>query len=113
MENYQSRGVLMEKIDLKLGKITYNEFKIDFGKPFSEQIEALTEDLVQIEYENGYLIDLGWYPEYDSYGELIVQVIKHYDWESPIYKEQSRDEKQLKKILLEAIEVVKRKNIFN
>lgn len=59
--------------------------------------EALTEDLVQIEYENGYLIDLGWYPEYDSYGELLVQVIKNYDWESPIYKEQSRDEKQLKK----------------
>ncbi|MDE7424423.1 MAG: hypothetical protein K2N51_12180 [Lachnospiraceae bacterium] len=42
------------------------------------------ENLVQIEYENGYLIDLGWYPEYDSHGELIVQVIKNYDWESDL-----------------------------
>ncbi|MDE5778972.1 MAG: hypothetical protein K2I10_10785 [Lachnospiraceae bacterium] len=96
----------MEKIDLQSGKITYNEFNIDFCVPYSEQVEELLEDLIQIEYENGYLIDLGWYPEYNPQGKFIVQVIKNYDWEKPIYMEQSRDEKQLEKIFLKAINLI-------
>lgn len=100
---HTDRGVFMKRINLQGGKITYNEFNIDFNVPYSEQVEELSEDLIQIEYENGYLIDLGWYPEYNTQGEFIVQVIKNYDWENPVYMEQSRDEKQLEKVLLKAI----------
>lgn len=100
----------MENIDLQSGKITYNQFNIDFNVSYSRQIEELLEDLIQIEYENGYLIDLGWYPEYNPNGKFIVQVIKNYDWEKPIYKEQSRDKKKLKKILLKAINTLKDNN---
>lgn len=60
----------MKKIDLQSGKITFNEFNIDFGIPYSKQAESLLEDLIQIEYENGYLIDLGWYPEYNRMENL-------------------------------------------
>lgn len=100
----------MENIDLQSGKITYNQFNINFDVPYSRQVEELLEDLIQIEYENGYLIDLGWYPEYNPNGKFIVQVIKNYDWEKPIYKEQGRDKKQLKKILLKAINTLKNNN---
>ncbi|MBD5135691.1 MAG: hypothetical protein HDT39_06990 [Lachnospiraceae bacterium] len=96
----------MEKTDLQSGKITYNEFNIDFSVPYSEQVEELLEDLIQIEYKNGYLIDLGWYPEFNPQGKFIVQVIKNYDWENPIFMEQSRDKKQLEKILLKAINLI-------
>lgn len=97
----------MDKINLQAGKIIYNEFHIDFKKPFSEQLDALMEDLVQIDYEDGYLIDLGWHPEYNPQGNFFVQVIKDYNWEKPIYKQQSSDGKQLKELLLKAIDIIK------
>ena len=98
----------MQRIDLKSGKIKYNEFYIHFDIPFSEQLDSLLEDLVQIEYEDGYLIDLGWYPEFDAAGRFIVQLIKDYNWEKPIYIQKSRDVKQLKEILVNAINMIKR-----
>lgn len=99
-------GVHMRNIDLKSGNVIYNEFNISFNMPLSEQLESLTEDLIQIEYDNGYLIDIGWYPEYDEEGNFIVQLIKDYNWENPIYKQGCKDDKQLKKILLKAIEKI-------
>lgn len=97
----------MKKIDLQSGKITFNEFNIDFGVPYSKQVESLLEDLIQIEYENGYLIDLGWYPEYNPQGKFILQVIRNYNWEKPVYIKDSRDEKTLEKIFLKAINTIK------
>ena len=95
----------MTTIDFKSGRITYNEFHVNFNLPFSEQEDCLTEDLLQVEYENGYLIDLGWYPEYDETGKFILQLINNGNWEKPIYKKQSRDWKQLKKSLIKVIDM--------
>lgn len=95
----------MTTIDFKAGRITYNEFHVNFNLPFSEQEDCLTEDLLQVEYENGYLIDLGWYPEYDETGKFILQLINNGNWKNPIYKKQSRDWEQLKKSLIKAIDM--------
>lgn len=98
----------MNTIDFKSGKITYNEFHFNFNQPFSVQEDFLTEDLLQVQYDNGYLIDLGWYPEFDTNGKFILQVVKDGNWKKPILKEQSRDWKQLKKLLLKAINIVEK-----
>ena len=98
----------MKKIVFKLGKIIYDEFHIDFSKPFSEQLDSLTEDLLQIEYENGYLIDLGWYPEFDENGKFTLQLIKNGDWRNPAYKKSFRDCKQLEKNLLYVINILEK-----
>lgn len=95
----------MKTIDFKSGRIIYNEFHFDFDLPFSAQEDSLNEDLLQVQYENGFLIDLGWYPEYDANGKFILQLIKNGNWKSPIYKEQSRTWKQLKESLLKAINI--------
>lgn len=100
----------MTMIDFKSGRITYNEFHFDFNLPFSEQEDSLMEDLLQVEYENGYLIDLGWYPEYDENGKFILQLIKNDNWKKPIYKKQSRDWEQIKKSLLKAINIIQEQN---
>lgn len=98
----------MQKINLQLGKITYNEFHIDFDIPLTKQPDALLEDLVQIEYANGYLLDLGWYPEFDAKGSFIVQLIQDYNWENPVYMRQSKDGRQLKEIIMQAINMIKK-----
>ena len=70
----------------KPGNVTYNSFNIAFDIPFSQQEDSLNEDLVQVEYENGYVIDIGWYPEMDPKGSLIIQLIHDHDWNKPVQK---------------------------
>jgi len=50
---------MLNDIDFDVGNIAYNEFHIDFDKNLCEQESSLTEDLLQVEYPNNYLIDLG------------------------------------------------------
>ena len=44
-------------------------------------IAGLEQDLVQIQFHNGYGIDVGWYPEHDPSGCFIVTVFLN-DWEN-------------------------------
>ncbi len=68
------------------GKVIYNCFSISFEKAFDQQLESLTEDLIQVEYEQGFIVDIGWYPEYDPKGSLVVQLIKDENWDKPVEK---------------------------
>ena len=87
----------MDKVNFKSGDIIYDEFKVDFTKRYSEQKECLLEDLLQVKYAQEYLLDVGWYPEYESEGEFIVQ---------PIYKKSSKDEEELIQNLNNAVEII-------
>ena len=48
---------------------------------FLDNSEYLKEDLLQVEYPNGFIIDVGWYGEKNGF---IVNVIKDSDWENPV-----------------------------
>ena len=96
----------MERINFKSGRIVYNEFFIDFTKTYLEQVDCLLEDLLQVEFPENYLLDVGWYPEYNSEGEFIVQVIKDYNWERPIYKRNCKNKETLTQSLKKAIGVI-------
>ena len=96
----------MDKVNFKSGDIIYDEFKVDFTKRYSEQKECLLEDLLQVKYAQEYLLDVGWYPEYESEGEFIVQIIKKQNWEEPIYKKSSKDEEELIQNLNNAVAII-------
>lgn len=68
------------------GTIIYDDFNIDFSQPIKNQTDLLKEDLLQISLANDLILDLGWYPEHNIRGKFILQIIKEYDWENPIYK---------------------------
>ena len=80
---------------LNEGRIVYNEFDINFDEDFSNQENCLLEDLLQISYADGYLLDLGWYPEFDANGNFKMQVIKDGNWDSPIYFKECREKNDL------------------
>ncbi len=86
------------------GKIEYNNFNIDFNRNLETQIDELNEDLVQVIYPQGYLLDIGWYPELDINGKIIIQLIKDYEWEYPKFVWEVYDEEKL----IEVIEFVAR-----
>jgi len=99
---------MLNDIDFDVGNIAYNEFHIDFDKTLCEQEDSLTEDLLQVEYPNNYLIDLGWYPECNSNGNFIISVIYDFDWEKPVLKKiVACNQELVRDTLLVAINIVK------
>ena len=91
--------------DLDYGKNVnskYIDFDIDPDVPLSDQIPALKENMVQIVYENNYTLDVGWYGGIN--GAFVVVIVKDYDWDNPIIKEESTDLDGLKTSLEKCIE---------
>ncbi len=64
-----------EGIDFRQGKITHIEN--DFSR------ENLREDMLQVVYPKGYLLDVGWYGSQNGY---VITIIKNEDWETPVAK---------------------------
>ena len=95
---------MLETIDFKSGKITYSEFNIDFSKPLAKQVDCLKEDLLQVMYDTAYIIDLGWYPEFNENGCFVVNVIRNLEWNVPVFDKRTRNEFELRQFLQEAVE---------
>lgn len=65
----------------------YDEISaIDFDKSISDQINRLDEDLFQLIFNNGYIIDIGWYPSFEKDGQFIIQLVSDGDWGNPVCK---------------------------
>lgn len=75
---------MLKNINLRSGKITYDGFYIDFDLPLEEQELILQQDMVQIQFPQRYVVDVGWYPMMDANGICKIVVIKNSDWDNPI-----------------------------
>ena len=93
-------------INFASGEVVFEEFHICFSKPYSEQLDALSEDLVQVVYGDNYILDIGRYPEQNEDGNFVVQIIGGNDWEKPIFKKSCREKDVLTKYIQESIAVV-------
>lgn len=68
----------------------YDEISsIDFNKTITEQVNRLDEDLFQLTFTDGTIIDIGWLPSFEEDGQFIIQVISDGDWENPSVKHSS------------------------
>lgn len=75
-------------LDWKSGTVLHwNMEFIDFDIPLENQLSELKEDLAQIGFPGGLIIDVGWYPEFSKEGAFLVTVIKDGDWDEPLAKE--------------------------
>ena len=70
---HQPLGFSLADIDYKAGKINH----------ISDDFKHLSEDMLQIEYPGGYILDLGWYGSSNGY---IIYIIKDKNWETPVKK---------------------------
>jgi len=74
-------------VDLRSGRVTQWQLdSLNANAPLDSQLDVLTEDLAQIEFGNGSLVDVGWYPECSRDGSFIVVAVRASDWDSPIFK---------------------------
>ena len=59
------------------------------------------EDMLQVEYPNCFLLDMGWYQD-----RYIISVIHNFDWANPVQQYETTETNQLPKLLTEAVHVV-------
>lgn len=69
----------------KNGVVIFDNLSLDENKLLIEQLDDLKEDILQVEFQNTYLIDVGWTPSFNINGKFKIVIIKDYDWQKPIY----------------------------
>ncbi|WP_160675256.1 hypothetical protein [Clostridium sp. C8-1-8] len=86
----------MKNIDFGKGIVTYNDFNIDITNPLENQIWELKQDLLQVNYsdkhDNTYILDIGWYPEFNLKGAFKIVLIRNFDWDNPMIMKKSNYE---------------------
>lgn len=101
---------MIEKIDF--GE-NIKEVRIDFNLSeeitIDKQAYELKEDLIQIIYNNGYILDVGWYPEFDINGSFKTVIIRNYDWDKPIFSKTCNNLSSLHQQIIECVEIIKNK----
>mgnify|MGYP001037089377 FL=1 len=80
--------------------------KIDFdtGKVIFLDVTR-KEDMLQVEYPNSFLLDMGWYQD-----RYIISVIHNFDWANPVQQYETAERNQLPKLLTEAVRLVEKES---
>ena len=63
------------------------------------------EDMLQVEYPNCFLLDMGWYQD-----RYIILVIRDFDWANPVQQYETTETNQLPKLLTEAVRLVEKES---
>ena len=80
--------------------------KIDFDTGTVIFLDATRkEDMLQVEYPNCFLLDMGWYQD-----RYIISVIHNFDWANPVQQYETTETNQLPKLLTEAVRLVEKES---
>ena len=63
------------------------------------------EDMLQVEYPNGFLLDMGWYQD-----RYTISIIQNFDWTHPVQQYETTETNQLPKLLTEAVRLVEKES---
>lgn len=97
---------MFEIMNFKTGKIIYDDFDINPKVSLESQIDLLKEDLFQVNYNDEYIVDVGWFPEFNENGSFRICVIKDFNWEVPLYEKRCRDINLLNQFMCECIDLI-------
>ncbi len=80
--------------------------KVDFGTGTVTFLDdTQKEDMLQVEYPNGFLLDMGWYQD-----RYIISVIHNFDWAHPVQQYETTETNQLPTLLTEAVRLVEKES---
>ena len=80
--------------------------KIDFDTGKVIFLDATRkEDMLQVEYPNCFLLDMGWYQD-----RYIIFVIHNFDWSHPVQQYETTETNQLPALLTEAVRLVEKES---
>ena len=88
------------------GTVTHWDFAdLDVSRKPREQYNELKEDMAQVSYGEGLLLDIGWYPSFDADGAFRVVLVRDGVWDAPIYSRSCQSWESLRKIVEQAVGV--------
>ncbi|CRM49166.1 MULTISPECIES: hypothetical protein [Pseudomonas] len=90
----------MISLDFIQGNITYDDLSLLEDSAIEDQVHNLKEDMLQVVYPDGLLLDVGWFPSFDVKGHFQIKVVKNHDWDSPVLKFTAQSIRALIKQLL-------------
>ena len=80
--------------------------KIDFDTGKVIFLDATRkEDMLQVEYPNCFLLDMGWYQD-----RYIISIIQNFDWTHPVQQYETTETNQLPTLLTEAVRLVEKES---
>ena len=80
--------------------------KMDFGTGKVIFLDVTRkEDMLQVEYPNCFLLDMGWYQD-----RYIISVIHNFDWANPVQQYETTETNQLPALLMEAVYLVEKES---
>lgn len=84
---------MFESVNFKSGKVRFCSESMD------------NEDILQAEFPNNYILDLGWYGNRNGF---ILYIIRNMEWSVPVVEYQFFNEKLAEKVLYLAIERIEK-----
>ena len=73
------------QVEFGTGKVTYLD-------------DTQKEDMLQVEYANGFLLDMGWYQN-----RYVIRIVQNFNWEHPVSRFETSDTAQLPALLEKAV----------
>ena len=96
------QGDLQENLDTLLLGQAWPEVDFGAGKvAFLDDTQK--EDMLQVEYPNSFLLDMGWYQD-----RYIISIIQNFDWTHPVQQYGTAERNQLPTLLTEAVRFVEK-----
>lgn len=86
---------MFEDINFLPGLVTYNDLDINLIS-FLKEMQISEKDLMQIEFPEGFLLDVGWRD-----GKYIICIIKNQDWTNNILRKSCKSLNELRETLTE------------
>lgn len=96
--------MLFKEYNFAPGSITFNNYDISSNEELNEENYSLTEDMLQVEFKNNIILDVGWYSGIKCF---IVFVIKEYDWEKPMLRLEAHSYTELKSSLDKVMRLIR------
>ena len=89
-----------------LADFAQNPLEYDLSEMMDEDgIQEMARDMLQVEYPNSFLLDMGWYQD-----RYIISIIQNFDWTHPVQQYETAERNQLPKLLTEAVRLVEKES---
>lgn len=95
--------MLFKEFNFKSGRITFNNYDISPNDELIAENNNLTEDMLQVEFKNDLVLDVGWYSGIYCF---LVFVIQKRDWENPLLRLEAYSYLELESSLSRAMDLI-------
>jgi hypothetical protein len=96
-----------QDFDLRTGVVEVYWLLMATQDPLDPERDCLKEDLIQVTFDRGTIVDVGWFPEFSLDGSFVVQVIQDRDWESPVHKARCKTLNELRQAFEQCLELAR------